>query len=453
MWLLKRIVHIVVSGDERSALLKKNIVLSFFNKGIAVIVSFLLVSVTIDYVDTEQYGIWLTLSTITYWISLFDFGLTHGFRNRFAEAISNNDRLLCKKYVSTSYLLLSLVFIPLFIVITIINKYISWCDLLNLNTDIENLLKQVVLVISFCFAIKNILSVFTTMLSADQRPAIASVITTIEAILILVIICILTQTTKGNLVNLAIVSSGVPMLLLVVVTLIGFIMIKRYSYFVPSFKFIDFSLSKKILLLGGKFFIIQLCMLVIFQTINIIISRNLGPDTVTLYNVTYKYYGIVNSIFIIILTPFWSATTNAYVKNDIDWIKKCLTRLEVLLILSFVLQVMLLVVSPFIFKMWLRDAVNVPWSIAVLMAINVLLLTSSQLYMYLINGIGKVSLQLIVYVLFATVSIPLMSFGVKIWGLEAIIIVTSLLYILLIVLGRMQLNKLLAGEAKGIWNK
>ena len=114
------------AGGERSVLLKKNIVISFLNKAVAVIVSFLLVSVTIDYVNTEQYGIWLTLSSLIYWIALFDFGMTHGFRNRFAEAISNSDRLLCKKYVSTSYVLLSIIFLSLLCVLSILNIFINW---------------------------------------------------------------------------------------------------------------------------------------------------------------------------------------------------------------------------------------------------------------------------------------------------------------------------------------
>ena len=56
-------------------------------------------------------------------------------------------------------------------------------------------------------------------------------------------------------------------------------------------------------------------MLFIFQVINIIISRNLGPIAVTQYNVAYKYYNVLNMASVIILTPFWSAFTDAYVKG------------------------------------------------------------------------------------------------------------------------------------------
>ena len=48
-------------GNERSILAKKNIVGSFFNKGVAILISLLLVPITIDYLNPEQYGIWLTI--------------------------------------------------------------------------------------------------------------------------------------------------------------------------------------------------------------------------------------------------------------------------------------------------------------------------------------------------------------------------------------------------------
>ena len=71
----------VLSGDIRSVKAKKNILLSFFNKIIAIVISFALVPITVNYLDQEQYGIWLTITSIVSWISFFDLGLGHGFKN------------------------------------------------------------------------------------------------------------------------------------------------------------------------------------------------------------------------------------------------------------------------------------------------------------------------------------------------------------------------------------
>lgn len=445
------IQNIINKSSGRSILLGKNIVISFFNKLFAVIVSFLLVSVTINYVSAEEYGIWLTLSSLIHWVAMFDFGLTHGFRNRFAESVAQGNNSLCIKYVSTTFFILFVVFSMLMMVLIIANNFCSWSSLFKIDALLEPTLKHVILIISVCFCLKNIFKVTTTMFAADQRPAISSVIGTLENFLILIIIWFLTKTTKGSLTYLAAVSSGIPLFIIILVTIFAFSS-KRYRIYKPSIRNIDLSLSNKILVLGGKFFVIQLCMLVIFQTINIIISRSLGPEYVTIYNVAHKYYSITNSIFIIILAPFWSAITDAFSSNDFSWIIRSINKLKNLFLILCLFQVILFIISPWLIKLWIGDSVTISWRLSFFMAINVILLSYSQLYMYIINGIGKVTLQMIIYLLFAVFSIPLMSYSTQLFGIEGVLLLTSIIYLTLGVLGKIQVNKILTNTAFGIWN-
>src|SRR5690606_7162947 len=74
------------SGQERSIKAKKNIAISLAIKGVSICISFIMVPLTIDYINPSRYGIWLTLSSIVGWFSFFDVGLTQGLRNKFAEA-------------------------------------------------------------------------------------------------------------------------------------------------------------------------------------------------------------------------------------------------------------------------------------------------------------------------------------------------------------------------------
>ena len=54
-------------------------------------IGLVLVPLTINYLNPTKYGIWITLSSVIGWFSFFDIGLGNGLRNRFAEAIANND--------------------------------------------------------------------------------------------------------------------------------------------------------------------------------------------------------------------------------------------------------------------------------------------------------------------------------------------------------------------------
>ena len=60
------------SGEERSVTVKKNIAALALLKGISVVITFLLVPMTLHYLQPVQYGIWLTLSSIVAWMIYFD---------------------------------------------------------------------------------------------------------------------------------------------------------------------------------------------------------------------------------------------------------------------------------------------------------------------------------------------------------------------------------------------
>ena len=83
---LDYISRFINEGDKRSANAKKNIIAMIFLRGLNILTGFLIVPITINYVNASIYGIWLALSSIVIWISYFDFGLPNGFRNKFAEA-------------------------------------------------------------------------------------------------------------------------------------------------------------------------------------------------------------------------------------------------------------------------------------------------------------------------------------------------------------------------------
>lgn len=74
-----------MNGNSRSIIVKKNIIASFFLKCISILVSLQVVPLTITYINPTKYGIWLTLSSIIAWLSYFDLGFAHGFRNRFQK--------------------------------------------------------------------------------------------------------------------------------------------------------------------------------------------------------------------------------------------------------------------------------------------------------------------------------------------------------------------------------
>ena len=87
----KTIRNLINRGQRRSIKAKKHILASFLIKGVSILTGFFMVPLTIGYVHKEQYGIWLTLSSVVAWFSFFDVGLGHGLRNKLAVALAKND--------------------------------------------------------------------------------------------------------------------------------------------------------------------------------------------------------------------------------------------------------------------------------------------------------------------------------------------------------------------------
>ena len=156
------------SGSERSSKVKKNIFASFIIKGFSVLISLALVPLTIDYVSSELYGIWLTLSSIVLWVGFFDIGFNLGLKNKLAEAIANDDYEFGKSLVSTTYVLMFIIFVPLCCILLLVIPYIDYPALLNVDAKYETDIIKAMYIIVVCFGANMIMGVLSAVVAAFQ---------------------------------------------------------------------------------------------------------------------------------------------------------------------------------------------------------------------------------------------------------------------------------------------
>lgn len=438
------------SGRSKEAV--KGVVLSVVAKMIYIISSFLIVPLTIDYVNPTQYGIWLTMSSIISWITLFDMGLGNGFRNRFAEAKAEGNIELAKCYLSTTYFAVVIIVLVVFLFIIVGNVFIDWSTVLNVDSVYSEELGKVFVILSAFFCVNMVANLVSTMLMADQKAGLASMIQGGGQLLSLISVWILTLVSKGSLTNLALYFAGMPCLLAIIVTIFVYSS-NKYKVLAPKYRYVKMSLIRDILGIGLQFFIIYLCMIFIFQIINIIISREIGPEAVTEYNIAYKYFALLYTIFIIILTPFWSAYTDAYKRNDFSWMARTMKALEYMWIGIAIIGVLMLIFARYVYIVWVGNDVEISQRLSLYVYIYVMVLNLGNMYMYLINGIGTVRIQLLIYLSFAIVSWPLMTLACRLWGVEGIVFVPTIVLLFQTLFGKIQLRKILSKTAKGIWLK
>lgn len=451
--IIARVKGLLGSGDARTGLLKKNIVGSVLLKGMSIVVTLALVPLTIDYVNPEQYGIWLTLSSLMTWLTFFDIGLAMGLRNRFAEAKARGETEKARQYVSTAYASIACMALLLVAISIPLCRVVDWCSLLKVSEMYRAELTDVMLVLFGAFAATLVLAVMSNILIGDQLTAVSSLVGVVGQMAVLAVIWILVKTqVHGTLLTLACVLAWIPPAVLFIASVILFF--TRYRCYAPSVKMVRPSMVKDLLGIGGKFFIITVSMLFIFQLMNVIISRELGPLTVTEYNIAYRYFNTANMVAMLVLAPFWAASTDAYTRGNLDWLTEKLRSLEKMVTLLLLPGIAVMVIlSPVVYRLWIGDSVEVTWTTSISIAAYITLLTISNVYMFLINGIGKVQLQLYIYLGFALISYPVMTMLCRWWGIPGLLALPALIYVVQAIAMRVQLHRILTSKAQGIWNK
>jgi O-antigen/teichoic acid export membrane protein len=136
-------------GHSRTILAKKNIAITFFFKAGNFIIGMLLVTITINYINPTQYGIWLTLSSLINWFNIFDIGLGNGLKNILAKTNALEQHINSQAYISTTYAILSLISIFIFLLFIFINPFINWSIILNSSNNVESLNLVVIFIVTF----------------------------------------------------------------------------------------------------------------------------------------------------------------------------------------------------------------------------------------------------------------------------------------------------------------
>lgn len=442
-------------GQGRDKRLRKasiNSLLMIIIKGFSILISLMYVPLLLNSLTPSNYGIWLTLTSFVSWIALFDIGLGNGLRNKLSEALAKNDIQRAKDYVSTAYGAIVVLVFLLTIIFVCIYNFIPWYTLLGADSSIQDL-NSLVLVVFTAFVFNFLLSLLNSIINALQLPALSSAIATIAQLLSFLIVVILVK--EFNITSLFVLGSVisiVPPFVLFVMSMVLFC--TKFRKIAPSLGCFKKDYISEILSLGVKFFVIQIITIILYQSNNLIITQVIDNVAVVEYNVAYKYMNMLVMFFNIMITPMWSATTEAFARGEIQWIKSVNKKLAKIAFLFSVFGLLMVLLSNFVYKIWLHsNEVNISFSTTVLLYVYAIAMMFYGVYGYIINGMGKLTIQIIFTSVSAILYVPCAVFMGKLLGLNGILIVYAMVTIINVVWSKIQLTRILNRTAKGIWNR
>lgn len=304
---------------------------SLLIKGWSVIVLFALVPLTLRCLGVYENGVWLTISSMLVWIDNLDVGLGNGLRNKLAESLACNDRMKARRAVSSTFFMLIAVIVP---ACAILNALIWGLDMYSfLNVDqsrvgnLNTVLSVALVLVSSTFIFKFIGNFYMGL----QMPAVNNLLVTAGQTLMFLGTGIVYLSGIHSLLLIALVNTMSPLVVYLIswpLTFRG-----RHADLSPKLSFVDKKTVSELFGMGMKFFILQIASIVLFMSSNVIISNSFSPEYVTPYQIAYRYFSAAQLLFSILCMPYWTATTDAYQRGDMEWIKHADHTLNKLLLL------------------------------------------------------------------------------------------------------------------------
>jgi len=454
MGLIKYIKQLLEKGHQRTVVAKKNILLAIIYRGLGVLIGFAYFPISLEYLGPVKFGIFLTLTSIIDWFGELDIGIGNGLRNRLGASLADDDMSKARSYVSTAYFAVGSIFSGIAIIFVAVSFLLPWTDWLRVEDVSMHTEIAILAILMFAaFAINFISSMVYQIFYALQRTAIVDLFTLITKGSFLLIIILLVYFTEDSLL---LFGAAKTVTFALVPVLVGIYYFRKDFYrFRPSFKHVKKSYFNSLFSLGFQFFIIKIAMVIIHQTNNILIARFVTLEDVPKYEAAYKYLSIFLMLFVILTNQLWGASIEAYKKKDMAWMKSTVNSVIKIWFVTVFLSVFMILLSPYVYKVWLQDHINIPMLLTIVVAISIALTNWVNMFNLILNGTGKIRLQMYAWILASIINIPLSIFFAENLALGTIGIVLGTIVSMfpLIILSPIQVRKILQLKDRGIWSK
>ncbi len=386
----------------------KNIGLGLIIKPVGILIGLFLIPLSISYLGVEKYGIWVTILSIISWINYFDVGIGNGLRNQLTKELALKNYKDSKEFISTAYVIITIISLLLFMVLGSIVFFLNWRSIFNSDVYDNKKFVAIIIVNLIFVSINFVLKIVTSIYYALQKSAIVGIMQILnQGIIIILLFLIKTNNFNSSIFVISYIYGFSMTIINIIFTLEIFL---KNKTLIPKFNDFKYKKIKGIGSLGIKFFIIQIAVMIIFTTDNVIISKMFGASEVTPYSVTQKIFNLVLMIQTIVLTPLWSAITKAHAEKDYTWIKKILKKLHFLQILIVLVLIILYFIFPVLLKLWIKENIFVSKALVIQFVLFGFISTWNNIYAYIFNGLGEVNYQLYLSIFAGIINIPLSIF-------------------------------------------
>lgn len=382
--------------------------------------TFITVPLTVNYLGTERFGMWATISSFVGLLSFADLGIGNGLLNAISEANGKDDKQLAKEYVSSAFFLMIGLAVILAAGFSLVNKLVSWPSIFNVNSQTAIVeAGPAIIIFMVCFLVNLPLGIVQRIQMGYQEGFVNSIWLTVGHLFSL-----------AGLLVVIYARAGLPWLVLAMVggpVLSSFmngvaLFRSRRSYLLPRPSYVSWDAMYKILKLGILFFFLQLATSLAYTSDNIVIAQVLGPDKVTQYAVPYKLFAFLPMFASFALNPLWPAYGEAITRKDLAWVKRILQRSIVgTLILVGSLSIILVLIGKPIIDIWVGSSISPSFALLLGFGVWALLRSLGNTLAMFLNGANIIRFQVITALSMASVSVVAKIYLAQSFGVAGIV--------------------------------
>ena len=379
----------------------KNSLYSFLYKIISMILSFISAPLLLSCLGEEKYGIWITLGSIISWIYYSDLGIGSGLRNKLSYSLGKNDIKSAKGYIATSYILLTVISIVLFFLFVIFVSIFDVSKILNINIS-ENI--SLCLIVALFFSCLNfIFSLANNLAYAEQRASLVSFFNLLGQGLYVSTLFVFLK-SRINLILYIAIGEGVCQVIKNILE--THYILKKYPELRVTFSNYHHKYTKGILSFGLLVFISQISSLIHNTTDNILIAYFFGSMDVTPYNFCFKFFNLINTLYLVLLTPLVSAYTVAKSQENMKWIRSAMNKSMILYSLFFISTIVAIFIFRPFARIWLGRELEYSNGLIIFTCIYFLMLMLSHNTTSLQTGLGDLKMATVAVTIGALLNIP-----------------------------------------------
>lgn len=410
MKFINRIKNKIQNTNEYNKAILFNTIGAFMVKGGALIISLFTMPAYMRYFNNQQVlGLWFTMLSVLTWILTFDLGIGNGLRNHLVPVIVNKDHLKIKKYISSAYIVIGIVVLLSISISIIIIRLIEWNTVFNISKDVvsKEVLEVTVGIVFSGIMLQFLFKLITSILYAMQKSALNNFLNLLSSIITLGYVSyVKSSNVSSSLISLAVVhvlAVNIPLLLATII-----VFSKELKGCKPEIKSFDKKFAKDVMKLGGAFFWVQIMYMVITATNEFLITWLTSPEMVVQYQIYYKLFTLIGTVFTLSLTPIWSAVTRALSEHNFKWIKKLYKTLKLMSLIAVICEFALIPFLQFGINLWLGDnTIKVNYLYAVIFAISGSTIIWNGVISSIANGFGELRTQSVFFMIGALIKIPI----------------------------------------------